>query len=126
MASAERSIGDVLRDIAGNVQHIVRAEIRLAKAELRDDAIKVKRGVMLVCAGALVGALGLGFALLAVVYALAVNMEPWAAAAIVAAGALVAAGLSVAAGLKGMRDVGLPRSTATIQENVQWAKTRAR
>ena len=126
MANGDRSIADVLRDIAGNVEHILRAEVRLAKAELREDLSHVKRGLALLCAGALVGALGVGFALLAVVYALAENMEPWAAAAIVAAGALLAAGLCAAAGVKGMRDVGVPRTTAIIQENIQWAKTRAR
>ena len=126
MANGDRSIGDVLRDIAGNVEHILRAEIRLAKAELREDVIHLKRGLALVFAGALVGALGVGFALLAVVYALAANMEPWAAAGIVGASALLVAGLSVAAGLKSMRDVGVPRTTTTIQENIQWAKTRAR
>ena len=81
---------------------------------------------MVISIGALVGALAAGFALLAVVYALAGQMEPWAAAAIVAAGAAVMAALFLAAGIKRMQQIGLPRTAATIQESVQWAKTRAR
>lgn len=122
----ERSIGDVLGDIAGNIQQIVRAEMRLAKAELREDVVLARRGAVLLSAGALVGALALGVALFAAVYALATVVAPWLAALIVAVVAAVIAALCVKAGLKSLASLGLPRTAATIQENVQWAKTQAR
>jgi hypothetical protein len=34
----DRSVSDVLRDIRGNLQDIVRSEVHLAKAELKTEA----------------------------------------------------------------------------------------
>jgi uncharacterized membrane protein YqjE len=125
-AQDERSFGQVLGDIADNVQQIVRAEVRLAKAELREDVVMLKRGAALVAIGAVTAAIALAFLLLAAVYALAAVIAPWAAALIVAVAAGVLGGACVSAGLKSMKHLGLPRTAETIQENVQWAKTRAR
>ena len=125
-APDDRSIGEVVGDIAGNVKQIVHAEVQLARAELREDAAAIKRGLVVMSIGALVGALATGFALLAVAYALMDVIAPWAAAAIVAGGAAVMAALFVTTGIKRMQHIGLPRTAATIQESVQWAKTRAR
>ncbi len=36
--AADRSVADVLQDIFRNVQEILRSEIRLAKAEIRQEA----------------------------------------------------------------------------------------
>ena len=120
-----RSVGDVVGDIAGNITQILHAELQLAKAELREDAAAVKRGLVVMSVGALAGGLAAGFALLALVYALMDVVTPWAAAAIVAGGAAVVAALFVSAGIKRMQQIGLTRTAATIQESVQWAKTRA-
>ena len=122
----ERSFGEILGDIAGNVQQIVRAEIRLARTEVREDVVMLKRGTVLVAIGGFVGGLALAFLLLAAVYALAAVMAPWAAALIVAAAAGAVGGVCVSAGLKSVKHLGLPRTAETLQENVQWAKTRAR
>jgi hypothetical protein len=122
----ERSIAEVIGDVVGNVQQIVRAEMRLARAELREDAIRVKRGATLVAAGALVSVLAIGFVLLAAVYGLATVVAPWLAALIVAAAAGVLAAVCVMGGLKSFKDLGLPRTAATLEENIQWAKTRVK
>jgi uncharacterized membrane protein YqjE len=71
MHEADRSISSVLSDIVGNIQQIVRAEVRLAKAEVREEAVKAKRGVVLLGAGAVGFLFAVGFLLLALVYALA-------------------------------------------------------
>ena len=122
----DRSIGEVVGDIAGNIRQIVHAEVQLARAELREDAIAIKRGLVVMSIGALALGLAAGFALLAAVYALMGVVAPWAAAAIVAGGTAVMAALFVTTGKKRMQHIGLPRTAATIQESVQWAKTRAR
>ena len=122
----DRSLGEVVGDIAGNIKQIVRAEVNLARTELREYASAVKGGMVVIAIGTVAGALAAGLALLAIVYALADVMEPWAAAAIVAAGAAVVSAGLVMTGLKRMQNIGLPRTAATIQESVQWAKTRAR
>jgi hypothetical protein len=125
---ADRSIANVLGDIVGNLQQIIRAEMRLAKAELGEELAKARRGAMLLAAGALVGVLALGVLLLAVVYALSTAMAPWAAALVVGGIAAAVGGAFAAAGAKQIKQVTLPppKTVETVQETVQWAKTRAR
>ena len=125
-ASGDRSIADVLGDIVDNLQGIIRAEVRLAKAELREETTRAKRGLLLLVVAGLIGSLALAFFLLAAVYGLAMVIPAWAAALVVAASAAIIAGVTVSVGLKSFRDLGLPKTTATIQETVQWAKTRVR
>jgi len=118
----ERTIADVLNDIVDHVQQIVRAEMRLAKAELRDDLIKVKSAALLFGVAAVAGILGIAFVFLAGVYALATVVPPWAAALIVGVGAAAVAGICVAAAGRSLRGVGLPQTTQTIGEDIQWVK----
>jgi uncharacterized membrane protein YqjE len=128
LQDADRSISSVLSDIVGNVQQIVRAEVRLAKAEVREEAAKAKRGLMLLGAGAVGFMFAGGFLLLALVYALATVWPAWAAALVVALGAAAVGGMIVAAGVSNLKSISLapPRTVSTIQENIEWAKTRAR
>ncbi len=126
--AADRPLSAVLGDIVGNVQQIVRAEIRLAKVEIRDEAVKARRGAMLVAGGALLGVLALGVLLLAAVYALSTVVAPALAALIVGVAAAVIAGAAAAAGARQFKQVNIPppKTSATVQETLQWAKMRAR
>jgi uncharacterized membrane protein YqjE len=121
--TVDRPIAQVLSDIAGNVQHIVRAEMRLAKAELRQDVALVKRGALFIAVGAVTGILGLTFLCLAAVYALASTMPAWAAALIVAIVVSIIAAFFLLTARRQISGLGLPRTSATVQENVQWVKT---
>lgn len=126
--SADRPLSAILSDIVGNVQQMVRAEIRLAKVELREEVAKAKRGALLLVGGALLGVLALGVLLLAAVYALSTIVAPALAALIVGVVAAVVAGAAAAAGAKQFSRVNLPppKTSATVQETIQWAKTQAR
>ena len=128
MTSADRPLSSILGDIVGNVQQIVRAELRLATVEIREAAAKAKRGAVLLAAGTLLGVLALGVLLLAAVYALSTVMAPALAALIVGGVAAVVAGAAAAAGARQFKQVTLPppKTTATVQETLQWAKMRAR
>jgi hypothetical protein len=121
--SVDRPIAQVLSDIAGNVQHIVRAEMRLAKAELKQDVALLKRGAIFMAVGAVTGILGLALLCLAAVYALASTMPAWAAALIVAIVVSIVAALFFLTARRQISGLGLPRTSATVQENVQWVKT---
>ena len=125
---SDRSIRDVLEDIVANVQHIIRAEVRLAKVETRDELLEMKHSAMLFAAGGLLGTLGAGVLLLAGVYALSLVMPPWAAALIVAVVTGVVAVVCLTVGVKSLKRITLPppKTVATIQENIQWAKTHAK
>jgi uncharacterized membrane protein YqjE len=128
MASADRSLSDVLQDIIRNVQEIVRSEVRLAKTELREEVAKAKTPTMLLGAGAVATLFTIFFLLLTIVYALARVMPNWTAALIVAAVLGVVAGVMLTAGMKGFKHVHRTpaRTIETIQENVRWAKQRTK
>jgi len=83
-ADTDRSFGAVIRDIGGNVNRIIRAELRFAVAELRIGLTAAGAGAMLVLAGALCATLAAGFLLLGAMFALALVMPTWAAALIIA------------------------------------------
>ena len=124
----ERSIATVLKDIVGNIQELVRAEIRLAKVEVRQEVDRAKRSIALLIVGGVVAVLGLAFLMLASVYALSIVVAPWLAAGIVAIVAVVVGWTCVATGLKQMRHVSIvpPKVATTIEESMPWAKTANR
>jgi len=127
MASADRSISTVLRDIVGNVQDIVRAEVRLAKSEATEELRKLGSASVLLVVGVLLLTFCALFLLLAAVYALSVVLPAWAAALIVGAGLGVIAALCCGMGLKKLKAVrAAPKTTATVKENVEWAKQLTR
>jgi uncharacterized membrane protein YqjE len=124
----ERSIASVLKDILGNLQQIIRAEVRLAKVEVAEELGKARRGLILLGVGALFGTMALAFLLLGAVYLLAHFIQPWAAAVFVAVGAGAVGGALIVIGAKQLKRVSLPppRTVTTVQENIQWAKAQAR
>ena len=123
-AQAERTIADVLNDIIGNVQQIVRAEMRLAKVEIREEVIKLRSAAALFACGAVAGLYCIAFLLLAMVYALATVIAPWTAALIVGVGTALVAAICIVAAGKALKHVGVPRTIDTIREDIQWAKTQ--
>jgi len=94
----ERSMGDVLKDIAGNFQEIVRSEVRLAKAEAKEEGRKSWGAGRMLLAGAVLGFYALGFILLGIERALALALVPWLAALIVGVALLVMTGVLISAG----------------------------
>ncbi len=123
MPSAERPISTVLHDIVGNVQEIVRSEVRLAKTELREELAKSRSAGVLLGAGALMLTFSALFLLLAAVYALSNVMPAWAAALLVGVIVGVIAAVCCGLGIKRFKAVRAPPKTvATMKENVEWAK----
>jgi len=127
MATANRSISTVLTDIVGNIQEIVRSEMRLAKTEVTEEVAKLRSASVLMGLGAFMLSVSVLFVLLAVVYALSAVMPAWAAALIVGVGAGVIAALCCGLGIKRFKAVrAAPKTTATLKENVEWAKNLTR
>jgi uncharacterized membrane protein YqjE len=124
---AERPLSAVLHDIAGNVQNIVRAELRLAKTEVTAEVTRAGSAGLMVGLGILMLGISALFALLAIVYALSLIMPSWAAALIVAAGEGLMAAVFVSLGIKRFRNTrAAPRTRESIKENVEWAKQQMR
>jgi len=124
----ERSIGSLVNDIVGNVQQIIRSEVRLAKAEVSEELTKARRAMIWLVGGVVLATMALGFLLLTVVYVLAQFFQPWVAALIVALGSGAIGGALAAVGATQMKRVSLPppRTITSAQENLQWAKAQAK
>lgn len=127
MATEARSIADVLQDIVGNVQEIVRSELRLAKSELQDELTKIKAAapLLLIAVGA---ALLAGFFLAwTAFYALALVLPMWAAALVVAVTFGLIGVIAMTAGMGVLLRVRPPEQTInSVKENVQWAKQQVK
>jgi len=131
--SVERSFASIFGDIAEHVQRIVRAEIRLARVEVRDEIRRLERASALLAVGLVAAMLAIGLILLAAVYALSTVMAPPAAALLVGVVVAALSLICVVAGWKKLYGISLPKTTNTIQqtshaiqENFQWTKIRAR
>jgi hypothetical protein len=123
MAAGIRSIPEILQDVLTNIQDIVRAEVRLAKAELGEELNAARSGGLLIGVGAVAAIFSTLFLLLACVYALGLVVPNWAAALIVAAAVGVAAAVTLGLGLKRLKTIqAAPKTAASLQENVRWAK----
>jgi len=124
----ERSISDVVQDIIRNIQEMLRSEVRLAKTELREEAVKAKAAGALLGGGAVSALFAIFFLLLMTVYALTRVMPDWAAALTVAAFTAIVAGLMLTAGLKRFKQVHPTpeRTVENIKESVEWVKQKTK
>ncbi len=119
-----RSVPEVLQDIVGNLQEIIRSEFRLAKTELTEEAVQAAKPAATFGMALVFGFYGIGFLLLAAVYGMSTVMAVWLAALLV--GTLLAV---VAVALMGWSGKKLKRVNATpsktiqsLEDNIQWAK----
>ncbi|MEO8026131.1 MAG: phage holin family protein [Bryobacteraceae bacterium] len=126
-ASEQRSVVEIIKDIALQIQEIVRGEIRLAATEMRQEAKLGWISARLLIAGALVAFLAAGYLLLAAVFGLMLVLPAWASAAIVGGVlSLIAWGL-IASGLGKWKKIqALEKTTETVGDNVAWLKEQSR
>ena len=125
--ATERSFTVVLQDIMRNVQEIIRAEVRLAKAEIREEASKAFSSMVWVMVGAVCAAFALTFLLWTVVYAVGLVWPMWAATLVVAAVLGIAGAVMLSSGIQRMKHVSPTpeRTVETIKENVAWVKQQS-
>ena len=119
----QRTVPEVLQDIVGNIQEIIRSEFRLGTSEIKEEAARAAKPVATVGAGIIFGVYALGFLFLAMVYGLSTVVVPWLAALIVTALTGLIAAVLVASGRGQLKKVKVvPQKTiANVKENVQWA-----
>lgn len=126
--SSGRPISGILQDIVTHMTEIIRSEIRLARAEIRQDVTQVTRAGIFLGVGAVLALYGFGFILLAGVYALSNVISPWISALIVGGGMALLAGAFFFIGRKKMQLASLkPDETIqSLKENVTWVKKQTR
>jgi uncharacterized membrane protein YqjE len=120
----QRSVPEILEDIASKLTQIVQAEFRLAKTELKEGAEKLAGPGATLGAGVALAFYGLGFLLLAAVYALSLVMAGWLATLIVGGVLVVVSGILIGAASTKLKRVNLTpdKTIRTLEEDVQWAK----
>lgn len=108
----ERTLGQLVADATADVQEIVRAEIALAKAELRQDA---KRGGVAAGMFGAAGYLGLLASIVLTIAAgyglVALGLSPWLAFLVLGVALLVVAGLLALVGKAQISKVKPPERT---------------
>ena len=127
-AQNSRAMPEVLQDIVGNIQEIIRSEFLLAKAEISEETAKAARSSIPLAVGLVLALYAFGFILLAIVHALSAVVDAWLASLIVGVAVLVVSVILVSVGRKRFQQVKVvPEKTIeTMKENVQWAKHQIR
>ncbi|MFD3808705.1 phage holin family protein [Streptomyces sp. NPDC058611] len=123
-AATEPSIGDLIGEIGQDLSQLVRDEIELAKAEIKQESAKAGKAVGMLGGAGYAGHLVLLFGSLTVVFALANVMDAAWAALIVTALWGVVGGVLYVTGRKRLRAVNLkPEQTVeTLKEDARWAR----
>ena len=122
----ERPMAEVFRDIIGNVQEMVRSEVRLAKVEIREEASKTARAGAMLAAGAVLAMIAGVFLLVCLAQLLDLIMPDWAAALVVALVLGIPAAILISKGRDRLH-VPVPGKTIeNVKENVEWMKNQTK
>jgi membrane protein len=123
--SQDRPVGQLIRDASEQMSRLVRQEMRLATAELRQKAARVGVGGGLLSAGGVLGFYA-GAALVGcAILALALVLAPWLAALIVGAVIGLVAGVLVLIGKKQVQKAAPPvpeEAVASVKEDIDALK----
>jgi hypothetical protein len=124
----DRSTADLLRDLSEQTGDLVRKEMELAKAELREKGKAAGIGAGMFGGAGLVALYGVGALTACAILALAIVVDAWLAALIVGAGYLALAGILALTGKKQVEQATPPVPQQAIEsskEDVEWTKQRA-
>jgi uncharacterized membrane protein YqjE len=121
----ERPVGELLKQLANETTTLVKQELELAKAEMREKAGKAGPGVGMWGAAGVTGLLALGSLTAFLILALDGAMPNWLAALIVGLVYAAIAGFLYLRGKQKVEKAGSPvpeQTIETLKEDVQWAK----
>ena len=120
----ESSVGQLISEISDDLSTLIRQEIELAKAEVRQEARKAGRAAGMLGAAGFAGYMVALLLTLAVVAGLSNVMDPGWAALLVAVVWAVAGAVLYLTGRQRLRAVSpVPQQTVeTLKEDAQWLK----
>lgn len=123
-ATTESSVGDLISAISTDLSQLVRDEVELAKAEIKQESAKAGKAVGMLGGAGYAGHLVVLLGSFTIIFALAHVMDPAWAALIVTAVWAVVGGVLYVTGRKRLRTVNLkPEQTVeTLKEDAQWAR----
>jgi uncharacterized membrane protein YqjE len=121
----DQPIGELLKQLANETTTLVRQELELAKAEMREKAEKAGPGFGMWGAAGVTALLALGSLTAFLILALDGAMPNWLAALIVGLVYAAIAGVLYLRGKQRVEEAGTPvpeKTIETVKEDVQWAK----
>jgi uncharacterized membrane protein YqjE len=126
---SELPMATLLRRLSDQTSLLVREEVALAKAELREKARRAGRGAGMFGGAGVLALYGVGALTAAIVLALSLALASWLAALVVAVVYFAIAGVAALAGKKQVEQATPPmpeQTVETVKEDVRWTKQRAR
>jgi hypothetical protein len=126
--NGDRAFSDILQELFGNLQGLVRSEVRLAKAEIREDASHAISAGVWLGLGALTGIASGTFLLWTAVFALATRMPMWGATLVVCGVLALASFVLLLFGRRQWQLVhAIPdRTVESVKEDLQWIRQSTR
>jgi MFS family permease len=127
-ANHDRSLADLARQLSNQTTELVRHEVELAKAELRDKGKRAGVGAGMFGGAGALGLYALGALTAAIIAGIAEALPVWASALIVAALYGAIAGILALRGRKKVQQATPPLPEETVQsvkEDVRYTKQRA-
>jgi hypothetical protein len=125
----DRSTAELLRQLSQQTGDLVRHEMELAKAELREKAKAAGLGAGIFGGAGLLALYAVGALAACAILVLATLLDAWLAALIVGAGYAALAGVLALIGRKKVEQATPPVPEQAIEsskEDVEWTKQRAR
>lgn len=118
------SLGDLVSELTSDLSKLMRQELELAKAEVRQEATKAGKATGMLAAAGFAGYMTTVLISLALVFALGAVMPLGWAALIVAALWGIAGGILYSTGRAKLRTVNPKpeRTVETLKEDAEWAK----
>jgi uncharacterized membrane protein YqjE len=121
----DQPIGELLKQLATETSTLVKQELELAKAEMREKGRKAGPGLGMIGGAGVVALLAMGALTAFLILALDGAMPNWLAALIVTAVYAAVAGVLYVRGKDRVEDAGSPaprQTIETLKEDVEWAK----
>jgi tetrahydromethanopterin S-methyltransferase subunit C len=121
--SSPEGLGTIVSGIVEDLQEIVRGEVKLAKAEIKDDVSAMGKGAASIAAAAIFALVGFIFLMLGVTYLLNKWLEMWIAAGIVGVALLLIGAMLAMSGKKKLSASSLKptESMESLKEDQAWA-----
>lgn len=120
--TGERSLGQLVSDVSTDVTQIMRGELELAKAEIKQDVTHAGKGAGMLAGAALFGLYGLGLLFLGLAGVIAIWLNWWAGLLIVAGALLLIAivlaliGKGQVTKVKGKPEKAIDQGKQTVEE----------
>ncbi len=127
-SSAEKSVPELVKQIATQSAALARKELELAEAEMMTKSKRAGLGAGMFGGAGVLGLFGLGSLTVAAILALALVLPGWGSALIVAGVYLGAAGIAfLLGGFEFRRATPLTPAQAaeSVKDDVEWIKARA-